>query len=136
MKPEKKHPCAVCKKPTDLKGWVWETPAGKRFTLSSGKKKYIWWCEDHFLVCMFNLTPFSCTAKCREDLSKKLGIQLRADDVYVWLGGGTVLVPAISERLVAKAERANKAIPLKHTSPKCPHCGKGMKVVKEAARLF
>jgi hypothetical protein len=67
---------------------------------------------------------------------KKLGLQLQPDDVYVWMDMVTVLTPAISQREEAKARKANKSIPMKHTSPKCPHCGKGMQAVAEAARLF
>jgi hypothetical protein len=135
-KREKKVPCAICKEPTDLKGWHWVTPAGKKWSFTSGVKKYIPWCEKHFLVNQFNLWPFHCTAACHKATEKKIGFHMEPSNLYVWLDMGVVLVPGVPARAVRKAEKANQSIPLKPIKPKCPHCGKGMRLVEGAARHF
>jgi hypothetical protein len=69
-------------------------------------------------------------------VEKKLDARLDPDDLYVWLNMITVLVPGVPDRAVKKAVKANRSIPLKPIKPKCPHCGKGMKLVEGAARFF
>lgn len=130
------HPCEVCKKPTDFCGWYFvshrPTKRDKVRRKLRFKKVNVWWCKEHYLVRMFNLWPFTCTKKCQTDRAKKLGLHFRPEDHFVWMNMITVIVPAIPKsKMKPMVPHAMKPI-----SPKCPHCGKGMKLAKEASRLF
>lgn len=127
------HPCAVCKKPTDFKGWVFESVKGK--SILEGKKKYIWWCKEHFIAHMFNLYPFVCTDECRENLAKKLGLVLRPENTYVWMDMISVMVEDEDGEKI-EFGGGSVSVPMKFTSPKCSRCGCGMTVVEEAVAHF
>lgn len=123
----KKHQCEDCGKATDLRGWVFESIKSKPFSLTNFRKRYRWWCSEHFRIHMFNLWPFVCTKACQKERGRVLGIKLQPDDVYVWFDLSVVLVPA------AKVE-SGKSVPMKPLKPKCPWCGRGMNLVKELFR--
>ena len=114
-----KHKCADCGVPTDLRGWMFKLPR-KGETL---RKIYYWWCNDHFRIWMFNLYPYACTSACRRKHWRYLGIKptKRDGDGIVWLN----LLETMSPR--KGACRTGACEPVRE--PKCPWCGKSMKLV-------
>jgi len=117
-----KQKCEACGEPTDFRGWYFVCSSKKPFSLRNSKKEYHWWCGDHFRIRMFNLLPFVCTKACHTKQMKRIGVRLPDKDWYVWLDLSSVLVPATKFK-------PGESVPMKPLSPKCPWCGKGMKLV-------
>jgi len=119
--------CEICFKPTSHRGWNYIHSRHRPFSLKTGYKRYHWWCNEHFLIHMFNLWPYLCTEKCQGRHGKQLGIQMRLEQKIIWINLSTVLVPASKVWM-------NKSIPMKSLDPKCPWCGKKMKLYEKYFR--
>jgi hypothetical protein len=121
----RKHLCEICKKPTDLQGWIFICKEG--FSLRNFKKEYKYWCKEHFLQNMFNLWPFTCTVSCRKALEKKNDTVLdKVEDSYVWLN----LITVLNSTIPFEKQKPGVSYPMRVNPPKCPHCGKKMKLAK------
>jgi hypothetical protein len=104
-----KRRCEVCGDETELRGWV----LAPRRAGGGFKREYRWWCRSHFLIWMFNLMPYQCTAECRKEHQRHSEVLLR-DENYTWVQW---------EATMGAATPGHEA----KCIPRCPWCGKPMK---------